>query len=121
MDAVIFFKEKRRMCVSFGGDSCTGCLINMMKGVLRCSQFCEKYPERAVDIVETWAKEHPRKTILQDFWEKYPKAELIHNKFPEICPHSLGYATNKECFLDTDEQFVSEECEECWNRPLEEE
>lgn len=79
-----------------------------------------KYPEKAISIVEKWAKEHPRKTILQDFLEKYPKAELIHNKFPEICPHSLGYATNKECFLDTDEQFVSEECEECWNRPLEE-
>ena len=77
--------------------------------------------EKVIATVKKWSKEHPRKTISQDFLEKYPKAELAYNKFPEICPHSLGYATNKECFLDTDEQFVSEECEECWNRPLEEE
>lgn len=80
-----------------------------------------KYPEKAISIVEKWSKEHPRKTILQDFLEKYPKAELRYNKFPEICPYFLGYAENRQCVLDTEERFCSEECEECWNRPLEEE
>lgn len=114
MDAVRFFEEKRRMCDSIGGDSCTGCLINMMKGALRCPQFCEKYPERAVDIVETWAKEHPRKTLLQDFLEKYPKAPLEDNGIPLMCPDRLGYLP-RDC---SDACKVS--CMECWNRPLEE-
>lgn len=121
MDAVKFLKERKRMCDSFRDSSCEGCLIYAIDIGTGCFGFQDDHPKQTVEIVEKWAEEHPRKTILQDFLEKYPNAELIHNKFPEICPHSLGYATNKECFLDTDEQFVSEECEECWNRPLEEE
>ena len=114
MDAVEFFKEKRRMCVSFGGDSCTGCLINMMKGVLRCPQFCEKYSERAVDIVETWAKEHPRETRKDDFFEKFPYAKKLSDGTPEVCAAKVGYL--RECPHPNVEDY----CKECWNTALEE-
>lgn len=122
MDAIKFLKEKYRMTKKcrIGCADCPLASENNTTG-LRCGDLQGVYPEIAVSIVEKWSKEHPRKTILQDFLEKYPKAELIHNKFPEICPYSLGYAENRQCVLDTEERFCSEECEECWNRPLEEE
>lgn len=119
MTALEFLKEKKRMCKSYGM-FCAGCEIYRKKGECFCEEFIRDFPEEAIAIVEKWSKEHPQKTLLQDLLEKYPNAELRYNKFPEICPYSLGYETNENCFLDTDEQFFSEECEECWNRPLEE-
>lgn len=120
MTALEFLKCKDRICRTY---ACNVCPIwrsrpDQSEG---CGIFLRKYPEKAISIVERWSKEHPQKTILQDLLEKYPNAELIHNKFPEICPYSLGYAENRQCVLDTEERFCSEECEECWNRPLEEE
>lgn len=122
MTALEYLKEKNRMTKKCS-ISCADCPLSSENNTtgFACSDFQGVHPEIAVSIVEKWSKEHPRKTILQDFLEKYPKAELIHNKFPEICPYSLGYATNEKCFLDTEERFCSKECEECWNRPLEEE
>ena len=129
MTALEFLKCKDRICRTYRSVyskptkyTCNDCPIwrsrpDQSEG---CGIFLRKYPERAIAIVQKWALEHPRKTILQDLLEKYPNVELEYNKFPEICPHSLGYATNEKCFLDTDERFFSEECEECWNRPLEE-
>lgn len=122
MTALEYLKERARMtkncqivcadCLLFGYHNGTGS---------GCRIFECEHTKQAIAIVQKWSKEHPRKTLLQDLLEKYPNAELRYNKFPEICPYSLGYATNKNCCLDTDEQFCSKECEECWNRPLEEE
>lgn len=112
MDAVRFFKEKMRMCNSFGGDSCSGCLIHIMQGKLRCWQFCAKYPERAVDIVETWAKEHPQETYLTQFLKHYPNTPLSVDDVPDnICPSDLGLMEVNRC---------TEKCIDCWNTPLEE-
>lgn len=122
MDAIKFLKEKNRMTKKCS-IHCADCPLGSEKNTtgFACGDLQREYPEIVVNIVEKWSAEHPQKTILQDFLEKYPKAELIHNKFPEICPYSLGYAENRQCVLDTEERFCSEECEECWNRPLEEE
>ena len=120
MTALEFLKEQKRMCKSYGM-FCAECEIYRKKSNRFCDAFIRDFPEETIAIVQKWSEEHPRKTLLQDLLEKYPNVELRYNKFPEICPYSLGYATNENCFLDTDEQFFSEECEECWNRPLEEE
>lgn len=122
MDAIKFLKEKNRMTKKCS-IHCADCPLGSEKNTtgFACGDLQREYPEIVVNIVEKWSAEHPQKTILQDFLEKYPKAELIHNKFPEIFPYSLGYAENRQCVLDTEERFCSEECEECWNRPLEEE
>lgn len=69
------------------------------------------YPEAAAKV-EAWekAKAKPQKTMMQDFLEKFPKAELNSQGTPYgICPSYLGYKTPKCNFG----------CVECWNRPLE--
>lgn len=65
------------------------------------------------DITEMLQKEHPPKTMLQDFLEKYPNAPLnINGDYPECCPFMLGYKKG-DCIKPRGT------CVECWNRPVE--
>lgn len=120
MDAVKYFKEKRRMLNSLGridgtcmGVNCSRCpLSGENNGTkLACRYFEAEYPEEAIAIVEKWAAEHPQKTIFQDFLEKYPNAPLDEiDGTPIICPYRLGYEEKKGC---------TDSCIDCWNRPIE--
>lgn len=109
MDAVKYLKEKARMCKTIGG--CYYCpFTKEVKGVRKvCGSFQKEYPEEAVKIVEKWSAEHPQKTILQDFLEKYPDARIDSKGRPVSCPVNLGYPTDCKTV----------KCCDCWNRPLE--
>lgn len=116
MDAVKFIKERMRMCKSNG--DCRSCELYDFKNNadMDCDTYIDEYPEQAVAIVEKWSQEHPRKTFLSDFLEKYPNAKLLKNGTPEnICPEDLGYCDKvDEC------KPLTDDCAVCWNRPLEE-
>lgn len=116
MDAIKFLKEQVRMCEN---SDCSTCELhkNNNKTNVSCYRLANEYPNEAVAIVEKWSKEHPQKTILDDFLEKYPNAPT--NKeygFPlSICPSELGYknkCTNAEKYISG--------CAACWSRPLSE-
>ena len=98
MDAVKFLQEKKRMQLED-----QRFYIEFLK-----SDFT--YEER-VKAVENWSKEHPIKTRLQDFLEKYPDAEIDHdeNRPFSICAARLGYLRVDDCQND---------CAKCWNEPL---
>ena len=114
MDALEFLKERKRMCDSF--ISCRSCLIKEEKKGFACGFWIFSNAEKAIAIVENWSKEHPRKTILMDFLEKYPNAPLDERGTPEgVCPYLLGYDGANNCG-DLSEQ----KCVKCWNRPMEE-
>ena len=113
MDAVKYIKEKQRMCTSY--EECMDCGLHEgeMEKSMGCYTYCTEYPEEAVSIIEKWSQEHPQKTMLSDFLEKYPKARLRDNGTPrDVCPYSLGYEEHKGC--------CDGRCMKCWNRPLEE-
>ena len=124
MDAVKYFDEKKRMLDSLGrtegkcdGVECSDCPFSHKNNgmELYCEVLEVLYTERAVEIVEKWSQEHPRKTMLQDFLEKYPKAKLKENGTPyRICPDTLGYCKGIYCEIN------KLDCVACWNRPLEE-
>ena len=114
MTAPEYLKEKARMnknCDMDCGD-CPLCYANSSKE-LTCVELEAELPEVAISIVQKWAEEHPRKTMLMDFLEKYPKAPLEQSGTPHTCPDTLGYCYGKKC--DT----LS--CKDCWGRLLEEE
>lgn len=113
MDAVKFLKERKRMCQSFRGTSCDGCLIHKERGKLLCFEFFEKHPEQSVAIVEKWSKEHPQETRLTEFLKHYPNALMEDDGTPEVCVNELG--------LNRDEGCVAMNCIRCWNTPIEEE
>lgn len=106
MDAVEFLKEANRMCCSLGCGKCEldsiGCNI-MGLGANPCD---------VVQSVEKWAKEHPRKTMAQDFFEKYPNAPRTEYDMPFTCPDELGYCKH-------DSFCLGHTCMECWSRPME--
>ena len=122
MDAVKYLKEKTRMIDSLGGSegscigaSCTKCPLseNNNRSTLTCYQLERFNPEKAVEIVERWAAEHPARTMIMDFMEKYPNAPLDKDGKPNICPYELGYEEEFEC------DFYSD-CVKCWDRPIKE-
>lgn len=121
MNAIKYFKEERRMLNSLGrisgrckGVDCKDCPFNRFNSekTLTCTAFGAEYPEERVAIVEKWSKEHPQKTILQDFLEKYPNALLDEDEVPVTCCHNLGFTQPKDCYKIY--------CKKCWNRLLEE-
>lgn len=104
MDAVELLKEAWRMCKK--QSDCKLCPI---------SEFCRigdyvfkvEEPEKAVEIVEKWAEEHPKKTRQSEFLKMFPNAR-IRGDVLEIRPCDID--DNIEC-IDGDE-----ECYECYRK-----
>lgn len=119
MTAVEYFKEKARMVRAnehgYCTLSCIDCPLyseNNPTGE-SCSNFERLHPEEAVSIVEKWSKEHPRKTRVQDFFEKHPNAPKFDGT-PRCCAAYCGYC--KHC---TNTGIDMGNCVDCWNEPLE--
>lgn len=63
MDVAEFVKEFSRMCDEY--NTCRGC---PMDGIcVPCTEAVYKDPQRVVEIVEKWSKEHP----VQTNWDKF--------------------------------------------------
>ena len=103
-----FCKKYMRMCKSY--ENCEGCPRDG-KGCLEFDMDLDAFEELENDV-ERWAEEHPQKTRLQDFREKYPNAYICESGLPSACCMSLGYC--KSC--DDPEN----DCDDCWNMPVEE-
>ena len=116
MDVLKFMKERRRMCNYYS--MCQECpRANESTCVIEDMRIEEL--EKLISDVEQWSKEHPPKTRLQDFMEKYPNAEVYPDGQPVICCARLGYREHcGKSFDDNHEEFKV--CFNCWNMPVEE-
>lgn len=85
MDVVEFIRERNRMCKQFS--SCAECPAN---GVICVTIGETNDAERFVQIVEAWAKEHPRKTRQDEFLERWPEARVDKDGIPCICPAAIA-------------------------------
>lgn len=110
MEAVEFLKERRRMCLNYDGYK--GCPCEKSDPV-SCSPSTSEI-EILVNIVEQWLQEHPQKTMMQDFFEKFPNAPKSEVGTPRMCPCDCGYEKVSNC-------PNGEMCNslKCWSRPLE--
>lgn len=104
-------RDYGRMCRTSNCSDCKLCKGNNKYGQ-DCALFVEQYPEEAVEIIEAWAEEHPERTYLMDFLEKYPNAPK-YDEIPRSCTMELGYV--KGC-----PNSDGSKCKECWNTPMEE-
>lgn len=113
MDALKLVKEWTRLCESM--PECCICPVMCHADRLPCEVIDEpKRVSEMFEAIEKWAEEHPQKTILQEFLEKYPGARIDNRGIPpELCPGDLGYSEHENCGTGV--------CTECWNRPLEDE
>jgi hypothetical protein len=89
MDALEFIKEAKRMCESY--EECEACPANA-DGFDDCriDHMHDIDAENAVNIVEKWAKEHPKKTRQSVFLEQWPEAEIDKFGCLEICPKHVS-------------------------------
>lgn len=110
MDVLKFMKEYRRMC-----DYYSRCFECPRADEPNCNieEISDEELENFVNTVEQWSKEHPKRTRLQDFLEKYPDAEVYDDGIPQVCCQILGYC--KDCIN------AKGVCANCWNMPVEEE
>lgn len=111
MDAVEFLKEYRRMCKEYADneDCSPECPLNT-----ECYGYLDyKYVDiqNIVTKVQQWSQTHPQKTMMQDFFEKFPNAPKTGDGEPIVCPQELGYGDF--CCDDTNHN-----CIKCWSRPL---
>lgn len=71
MDAVKYVKALRRLCSS--RDDCFGCPLENKED---CCCITDTSTEKAVQIVEEWAKEHPVKTRQSELLKLFPNTKI---------------------------------------------
>lgn len=105
---VNYFAEKERLCASI-----LECIDCPLRHGNDCTNIENKYPKRAISIVQRWSDQHPQKTYLTELLKSFPSTPLGDDGTPEIiCPHHLGLKDIKDCEIDAN-------CVECWNRIIE--
>lgn len=91
MDAVEFIKERDRMCNSI--KSCSQC---PMSDTMNYCDLDTEGPKKLVAFVEQRSQDHPRKTMMQDFFEKHPNAPKRRDGTPVgICPVIVDIQMNQ--------------------------
>lgn len=98
MDAIKFINEKVRMCDIFSSvvHTCTGCPLAAFDGCDFDDLVDQDRVEEAVELVEKWAKENPRKTRQSLFLEQYPDAQLDDTDVLCICPAIISSSYRKD-------------------------
>lgn len=86
MDAVEFFRERKRMCIYYS--NCTGCPLQ--KEECRINNLtADKDCVRIINAVEQFSKEHPRKTRQSVFLEQWPDCMLDGDCIIGLCPRNV--------------------------------
>lgn len=110
MDAVEFLRDFRRMCWTYEEPCCENCKLEG-GGCNFTDLGCDH--EKAVRIVEEWAKEHPVKTRLSELLKVLPNCRRVQG-YPEHC--ILEYDSKQKC--------MGRRCIDCkrifWLTPIEE-
>lgn len=102
MDAVEYVKTQYRLCRS--KDSCFECPLQDKENCC-CIMDTIEYAEKAVKIVEQWAKGHPVKTRQSEFLKRFPNADLTRlqpcmiekDKRPMWCGKYADFGANGCC------------------------
>ncbi len=73
---------------------------------------------KAIENLQKWSNEHPKKTYAQDFFEKFPKAQSNSDGTPLFVCRKRIYGgvppKSEECDYNG-------ACKNCWNEPMEDE
>lgn len=105
MDSITDYARMCKTC-----DDCIDCPLYTVSeeneyGGRNCNDFVVLHPAEASAIIDKWCAEHPQKTYLQDFLEKFPNAQVNFGNASIICA-SYVYGDALTC---------KGRCAECWN------
>lgn len=112
MDALEFMHERKRMCESFG-INCLGCPAKE-------NDYCIRWQEEIVLIVEKWSAEHPRKTHQSEFLKQWPETNLDAFGVIQICPIAISAVHRDESGECKDPERLCIDCRrEFWMQEIE--
>lgn len=111
MDALKFLEERERMCNSSYDKEmqCDLCLARHESGICMVGFEYKSFWPKAIEIVEKWSKEHPKKNRKSEFLKNYPKALIDKRGNPIFCVKALGY--EEDC-------GPQDNCSKCWNKEV---
>lgn len=81
------------------------------------TKICVENVKTAIETVQKWSDEHPVKTYVQDFFEKFPEAQRNQDGIPFACRKEI-YGGARRTFENCD---YTGYCKNCWNEPMEDE
>lgn len=81
------------------------------------TRICAEDVKTAIETVQKWSDEHPKKTYAQDFFEKFPKAQSNSDGTPLVCRQRIYGGVP----LKGEEYDYMGACKNCWNEPMEDE
>ena len=120
MDALEFFKARKRMCEA---TKCASCKLCHMQGGCSIAPENEEIDActEAIAIVDQWAAEHPAKTRQSVFLKQYPEAQIDDNDVLSVCPAVISPSHRKYgggCL------YIHKKCADCrrefWMQEVEE-
>lgn len=82
------------------------------------TKICAEDAIKAMEILQKWSNEHPKKTYAQDFFEKFPKAQRNWDGTPFVCRKRIYGGIHSATLEDCD---YTRACYRCWNEPLNDE
>ena len=86
MEALEFFRERKRMCDSYM--DCESCPLVATECVVK-DMTSEDTCKRIVAAVEQWSKEHPRKTRQSVLLEQWPNCMISEDGVVGMCPRNF--------------------------------
>ena len=113
MEALEFFKARKRMCEA---TKCASCKLCHMQGGCSIAPENEEIDacEEAIAIVEQWAAEHPAKTRQSEFLKLFPNAQTdlgCLNACPMDVFGNTGIDCNKRTCFECKKEFWLTEVE----------
>lgn len=81
------------------------------------SKICAEDVKTAIETVQRWSDEHPKKTYAQDFFEKFPKAQSYSDGSPVICRQIIYGGIRPPLEIC----YYTGACYRCWNEPMNDE
>lgn len=116
-----FFSEIKRLCGSRAGR----CADADDEEQCPMFDYCEhsittrgtEEITKAIENLQKWSDEHPKKTYAQDFFEKFPKAQSYSDRSPVVC-RKIIYGEIRPPFENC---YYTGACYRCWNEPLNDE
>lgn len=120
MDAVKFINERSRMCKNI---KCSECDLSSNNTNLNpaCDIFIWKHPDKAVEVVEKWSKEHSVRTRQSEFLKHYPNATVNESTGAIVlCPVQV-FGSERDICNETGAVSCDNCCKNFWLAPAVEE
>lgn len=114
-----FLAEMKRVCALYKNcrtpDESEPCPLYHFCEVHVKHHSAEKL-KKAVEILQKWSDEHPRKTYAQDFFKKFPEARPTADGVPRMCrANCYGGSCRQPSPIDSNQEI----CKCCWDEPME--